>query len=160
MFISPLATPCPNPPYHHNHPPHHIPPIASRRLDFCSDLVSYTSTLLDSNSIVNSISYGFQGNLAQLNCKTTDVTAVDNNWAKLAAKGVSVMISSGDSGSGYTKSGLSGYKLYPSWPASSPWVTAVGATCFIDQTIGNGEMASSQVLLPLPACPLGASPPP
>ena len=32
---------------------------------------------------------------------------------QLAAKGVSVMISSGDSGSGYTKSGLSGYKLYP-----------------------------------------------
>lgn len=113
-------------------------------MDFCSDLLSYTSALLDSDSIVNSISYGFQGNLQQLNCKTSDVTAVDNNWAKLAAKGVSVMISSGDSGSGYTRSGLGGYKLYPSWPASSPWVTAVGATCFIDQTVGNGEMASSQ----------------
>ena len=122
-----------------------IPRTTKRgRMDFCSDLLSYTSALLDSDSIVNSISYGFQGNLQQLNCKTSDVTAVDNNWAKLAAKGVSVMISSGDSGSGYTRSGLGGYKLYPSWPASSPWVTAVGATCFIDQTVGNGEMASSQ----------------
>jgi len=113
-------------------------------MDFCSDLLSYTSALLDSNSLANSISYGFQGDLKQLNCKAADVTAVDANWAKLAAKGVSVMISSGDSGSGYTKKGLFGYELYPSWPASSPWVTAVGATCFIEQTIGNGEMASSQ----------------
>ena len=32
--------------------------------------------------------------------------------------------------------------LYPSWPASSPWVTAVGATRFIGQTVGGVEMAS------------------
>jgi len=34
--------------------------------------------------------------------------------------------------------------LWPSWPASSPWVTAVGATRFIDQKMGNPEMASDQ----------------
>lgn len=34
--------------------------------------------------------------------------------------------------------------LYPSWPASSPWVTAVGATRFINNTIGRPEMASDQ----------------
>jgi len=33
---------------------------------------------------------------------------------------------------------------YPSWPASSPWVTAVGATRFIDQKEGGDEMASDQ----------------
>ena len=32
---------------------------------------------------------------------TADVKAVDNNLAKLAAKGLSVLVSSGDSGSGY-----------------------------------------------------------
>ena len=35
-------------------------------------------------------------------------------------------------------------KLWPSWPASSPWVTAVGATRFIDHTVGQPEMASDQ----------------
>ena len=34
--------------------------------------------------------------------------------------------------------------LYPSWPASSPWVTAVGATRFVNQTVGAEEMASDQ----------------
>merc|ERR1712178_134086 len=37
-----------------------------------------------------------------------------------------------------------GLELYPSWPASSPWVTAVGSTRFIDQKVGNPEMASDQ----------------
>jgi len=35
------------------------------------------------------------------------------------------------------------FQLWPSWPASSPWVTAVGATRFINQ-VGAGEMASDQ----------------
>jgi len=113
-------------------------------MDFCSDLHAYTASLLDSDSIVNSISYGWQGDLKQLNCKADDITAVDANWAKLAAKGTSVLISSGDSGSGYTPSGSGGYKLYPSWPASSPWVTAVGATRFVDQVVGGEEMATDQ----------------
>lgn len=32
--------------------------------------------------------------------------------------------------------------LYPAWPASSPWVTAVGATRFVNQEVGQPEMAS------------------
>ena len=34
--------------------------------------------------------------------------------------------------------------LWASWPASSPWVTAVGATRFIGQKVGNAEMATDQ----------------
>lgn len=37
-----------------------------------------------------------------------------------------------------------GFVLWPSWPASSPWVTAVGATRFVDQMPGNEEMATDQ----------------
>jgi hypothetical protein len=37
-----------------------------------------------------------------------------------------------------------GVVLYPSWPASSPWVTSVGATRFQGQQVGNEEMASDQ----------------
>jgi hypothetical protein len=36
------------------------------------------------------------------------------------------------------------YVFYPSWPASSPWVTAVGATRFVGQKVGGEEMASDQ----------------
>jgi len=36
------------------------------------------------------------------------------------------------------------YVLFPSWPASSPWVTSVGATRFVDQKVGEEEMASDQ----------------
>ena len=35
-------------------------------------------------------------------------------------------------------------ELWPSWPASSPWVTAVGATRFLNQTVGQTEMATDQ----------------
>merc|ERR1712139_485110 len=35
-------------------------------------------------------------------------------------------------------------KLWPSWPASSPWVTAVGSTRFVDQKVGQPEMATDQ----------------
>ena len=43
-----------------------------------------------------------------------------------------------------THSGKQPVKLYPSWPASSPWVTAVGATRFVGQTVGGEEMAADQ----------------
>jgi len=33
-------------------------------------------------------------------------------------------------------------KLYPSWPASSPWVTAVGSTRFRNQLVGQPEVAT------------------
>merc|ERR1711990_1433608 len=36
-----------------------------------------------------------------------------------------IIFASGDSGSGYQNN-----KIWPSWPASSPWVTSVGATKF------------------------------
>jgi hypothetical protein len=55
--------------------------------------------------VVNSISYGWQGDLSQVGCQDADLAAVDANFAKLAAKGISIMISSGDSGSGYTPKG-------------------------------------------------------
>ena len=154
----------------------------------------------------------------------SEIETIDLNWAKLAAKGVSVILASGDSGSGYTVDAcsapgsmqnvvidgkvrqslpvstagmcckiaseihavgwsevdtgsengpvcklyesisstspapagnqtMSGGKgigpapkgtFYPSWPASSPWVTSVGATRFVGHVVGGEEMASDQ----------------
>lgn len=71
--------------------------------DFCHDLNQWTSSLASSADVplVHSVSYGWQGNISQIHCKDDDLSVVDNNFAKLAAKGLSIMIASGDSGSGY-----------------------------------------------------------
>eukprot|EP00316_Scyphosphaera_apsteinii_P011229 CAMPEP_0119307148 /NCGR_PEP_ID=MMETSP1333-20130426/7721_1 /TAXON_ID=418940 /ORGANISM="Scyphosphaera apsteinii, Strain RCC1455" /LENGTH=758 /DNA_ID=CAMNT_0007310623 /DNA_START=26 /DNA_END=2302 /DNA_ORIENTATION=+ len=73
-------------------------------MDFCGDLHNYTAAMLaaDEPPLSSSISYGWQGDLAELHCKPADLAAVDINWMKLAARGLSIMISSGDSGAGYT----------------------------------------------------------
>jgi tripeptidyl-peptidase-1 len=121
--------------------------------DFCGDLADWTGKIISTTQppLVHSVSYGWQGELTQIGCKQANVKDVDNNLAKLATMGITIIFASGDSGSGYNPSvfasGDSGHKkpkLYPSWPASSPWVTAVGATRFIDQKVGNPEMASDQ----------------
>ena len=72
--------------------------------DFCADLHNFTGAMLAAAQppLVSSISYGWQGNLSHLHCQPSDVEAVDINWAKLAAAGFSIMISSGDSGAGYS----------------------------------------------------------
>jgi hypothetical protein len=71
--------------------------------DFCGDLKNWTSMLLASDDVplVTSVSYGWQGSLSQIGCQEADVTAVDNDFAKLAAKGITIIFASGDSGSGY-----------------------------------------------------------
>ena len=170
--------------------------------DFCDDLRKWTEQLLETPNppLVHSISYGWQGDLEMVHCERAKVNVIDNNFAKLAARGVTIIFSSGDSGSGYVAgtdcasperhstntqfkgkvagfailatasqccawgerrglawsfhgqprgnctvfSKVDGYvteegstsggrplpvpKLYPSWPASSPYVTSVGAT--------------------------------
>jgi tripeptidyl-peptidase-1 len=120
-------------------------------MDFCGDLANWTSLILSTKGApqVHSVSYGWQGDLKELQCADSKIKVVDDNFAKLAAAGFSIIISSGDSGSGYKPaSDADGhkhkYKLWPSWPASSGWVTAVGATRFVDQKIGNAEMATDQ----------------
>jgi len=70
---------------------------------------------------------------------------IEDDFAKLAARGVSILVSSGDSGSGGTIAPIPG-KVWPSWPASAPHVTAVGSTMFIDNdaTGASGEKATTQ----------------
>jgi len=112
-------------------------------MDFCADLKNWTTSILneDHAPLVHSVSYGWQGDLSEIGCKSAHVKDVDTNFQKLAAKGISIIFASGDSGSGYQDGST---KLYPSWPASSPWVTSVGATRFIDQSTRKPEMASDQ----------------
>ena len=117
-------------------------------LDFCGDVKQWSSDILaDDAPLVHSVSYGIQGPVwHQLGCFPWQVADIDANLAKLAANGKTIIFASGDSGSGHTN-GLFPWSrgtLYPSWPASSPWVTAVGATRFVDQQPGQEEMGVDQ----------------
>ena len=61
------------------------------------------------------------------------VMVADNDaFRKLGLLGVSVLVASGDSGPGVRGLSCSG-KFMPSWPASSPYVTSVGATYSTEQ---------------------------
>ena len=72
-------------------------------MDFCGDLANWTATLLSDENppLVHSVSYGWQGDLGMIHCEDDKITVVDNNLAKLAAKGITVIFASGDTGSGY-----------------------------------------------------------
>eukprot|EP00998_Keelungia_sp_KM082_P009393 NODE_556_length_1813_cov_78.174377_g547_i0.p1 GENE.NODE_556_length_1813_cov_78.174377_g547_i0~~NODE_556_length_1813_cov_78.174377_g547_i0.p1 ORF type:complete len:553 (+),score=148.18 NODE_556_length_1813_cov_78.174377_g547_i0:71-1729(+) len=111
---------------------------------FCADLVQWSEKIYSDTDgpNVHSVSYGWQGKITQI-CNAANVPIVDGEFTKIAAKGITVIFASGDSGSGYTCTGLK-CKLYPSWPASSQWVTSVGSTRFIDQNEQKGEMATDQ----------------
>lgn len=79
--------------------------------------------------------------------QTISISYGDNEWgvpasyahtvcdlfAQVAARGVTVLASSGDSGSGSNCSSTDPTKLLytPAFPASCPWVTAVGATRYV-----------------------------
>lgn len=111
--------------------------------DFCKDMQQFTAKILDTTDAPNvfSISYGWQGQLSQLGCQDNEIDAVDTNFQKLAARGISMIIASGDTGAAYAPFQNT---LYPSWPASSPWVTSVGATRFVNQDPSQPEMATDQ----------------
>ena len=72
-------------------------------MDFCADLKNWTALLLatDDVPLVHSVSYGWQGNLSQVQCTPDKTTAIDADYAKLAARGITIIFASGDSGSGY-----------------------------------------------------------
>ena len=81
-------------------------------MDFCADLKNWTGTILkegDDAAFVHSVSYGLQANLtspqtAGMGCSMKQINAVDSDFAKLAAAGITIIFASGDSGSGYAPS--------------------------------------------------------
>ena len=73
--------------------------------DFCADLLSWTYAILTTQDgpLVHSVSYGVQGNLTRMGCNDGIVAVIDANFAKIAAKGITIIFASGDSGSGYAR---------------------------------------------------------
>lgn len=117
---------------------------------WCSDLKNWTKDILDSDDPpqVFSVSYGIQGNVSldkNEGCSQEITMDIEDDFAKIAARGVSILVSSGDSGSGGTIAPIPG-KVWPSWPASAPHVTAVGSTMFLknDPSGKSGERSTTQ----------------
>lgn len=94
-------------------------------LDFCGDLYAWTEAILSEAHppLVHSVSYGWQGPLGALRCANGQPEAIDDNLAKLAARGITVVVSSGDEGAGY----IDTHQIY-SCDASIPGEVGVGVS--------------------------------
>ena len=100
--------------------------------NFCTSWAHFSQEIFKESPhpFVVSMSYGEQLNQFSI-CAESEIRIVEEDWKKLGTLGVSIIVASGDFGSGYNgRDGFLGQILYPSWPASSPYVTAVGATSF------------------------------
>merc|ERR1712232_1300945 len=111
--------------------------------DFCSDLLKWASDVAGESEHPNvvSLSYGSQ----KIGfCDSTTVKRLSEDVQKLGAMGVTVVIASGDDGSGgISRQGSNYGKLSPSFPASIPYALAVGST-FFESGLSGEEMATTQ----------------
>eukprot|EP01138_Halocafeteria_seosinensis_P012381 gb/GECG01012651.1/.p1 GENE.gb/GECG01012651.1/~~gb/GECG01012651.1/.p1 ORF type:complete len:592 (+),score=73.71 gb/GECG01012651.1/:1-1776(+) len=74
------------------------------------------------------------------------VNQVNTNFQKLGATGVTLVAASGDAGAhGRSDAGCSATKCNPAFPASSPYLTAVGATMFSSVTTGGNSPICNEV---------------
>merc|ERR1711981_520703 len=77
-------------------------------------------------------------------CDSTTVKRLSADVQKLGAMGVTVVIASGDDGSGgISRQGSNNGKLSPSFPASVPYALAVGST-FFESGLSGEEQATTQ----------------
>jgi tripeptidyl-peptidase-1 len=112
-------------------------------MDFCNDLLTWAGDVAGeaTHPYVVSLSYGSQ----KIDfCDSTVRTRLSEDVQKLGAMGVTVLIASGDDGSGgMSRQGSNNGKLSPSFPASIPSALAVGST-FFESGLSGEEMATTQ----------------
>merc|ERR1712190_528664 len=111
--------------------------------DFCADLLTWAGDVAGESQhpYVVSLSYGSQ----KIDfCDSSTISRLSQDVQKLGAMGVTVVIASGDDGSGgISRQGSNNGKLSPSFPASIPYALAVGAT-FFESGLSGEEMATTQ----------------
>merc|ERR1719261_603812 len=111
--------------------------------NFCGDLLTWANDVAGESEHPNvvSLSYGSQ----KIGfCDSTTVKRLSEDVQKLGAMGVTVVIASGDDGSGgMSRQGSNYGKLSPSFPASIPYALAVGST-FFDSGLSGEEEATTQ----------------
>ena len=111
--------------------------------DFCTDLVNFGANVTSEavHPYVISISYATQ--MIDY-CPQALMNRFASDVEKMGALGITVMVSSGDDGSGHTtRMGVNAGKMSPAYPASIPHAVAVGATYFINGTSGLQEATTS-----------------
>merc|ERR1712125_288703 len=112
-------------------------------VDFCSDLLTWAGDVAGeaTHPYVVSLSYGSQ----KIDfCDKTSISRLSQDVQKLGAMGVTVVIASGDDGSGgISRQGSNNGKLSPSYPASIPYALAVGGT-FFESGLSGEEQATTQ----------------
>ncbi|KAI8873585.1 subtilisin-like protein [Ramicandelaber brevisporus] len=96
------------------------------------DVMNHLLDLANPPSVI-SLGYGFDED------KVSKASANNlcNAFQQLGARGVSVIVSSGDGGVGGLQPSNTCNKFVPTFPASCPHVTAVGATTGVDETGAN-----------------------
>merc|ERR1712190_568282 len=111
--------------------------------DFCADLLTWAGDVAGESQhpYVVSLSYGSQ----KIGfCDSAITTRLSEDVQKLGAMGVTVVVASGDDGSGgISRQGSNNGKLSPSFPASIPFALAVGAT-FFESGLSGEEQATTQ----------------
>merc|ERR1712060_444268 len=112
-------------------------------IDFCNDLLTWASDVAGESQhpYVVSLSYGSQ----KIDfCDSTTIKRLSEDVQKLGTMGITVLIASGDDGSGgVSRQGSNNGKLSPSFPASIPYALAVGST-FFESGLSGQEMATTQ----------------
>jgi len=106
--------------------------------NFYNDLLTWTGEIDNETNppFIHSVSYGSQGDYP-----TDDYrTRLDQEFQKIGLRGISIIFASGDSGSGCEGGGLNAAAcdctFYPSFPATCPYVTSIGATAFLSGNSG------------------------
>ena len=107
--------------------------------DFCVQFPKLLSDVVseDEHPWVVSVSYGSQKIGV---CPTTAIKRAEEDAQKLGAMGVTLIIASGDDGSGQdTRQGSNGGWLAPSWPSTMQSALSVGSTFFENGLSGPEE---------------------
>jgi len=111
--------------------------------DFCADLLTWASDVSSESDRphVVSLSYGTQ---YAGYCDKATTARLSQDVQKLATMGITTIIASGDDGSGgMSRQGSNKGKLVPSFPASIPYVLAVGSTG-LPNGVSGAEAATTQ----------------
>jgi tripeptidyl-peptidase-1 len=93
------------------------------------DVISYIANMENPPTVL-SLSYGYD----ESDLTSSNANSMCNGFAQLAARGISVIIASGDGGVSGSRLSNSCTAFVPTFPASCPWITAVGATAGVPET--------------------------
>merc|ERR1712086_1145170 len=111
--------------------------------DFCGDLLTWANDVASESEHPNVVSLSYGSQKIDF-CDKKTISRLSEDVQKLGAMGITVVIASGDDGSGgMSRQGSNNGKLSPSFPASIPYALAVGST-FFESGLSGEEQATTQ----------------